>query len=161
MINLIAACDRNRVIGKNGRLPWSIEEDWNYFLKTTAGGTMIMGKICYQEFEPFTDNREVIALTHDKSKKFEKAKTAHSLNHALSLSTKSTIWICGGEGLYKESMPMADNLYLTLINHSFDGDVFFPDWKKTFPKLISKNEVQTDKYSLEFLVFTKSSDIRS
>ena len=106
-------------------------------------------------------DEELDHLAHDKSKKFEKAKTAHSLNHALSLSTKSTIWICGGEGLYKESMPLADNLYLTLINHSFDGDVFFPDWKKTFPKMISKNEVQTDKYSLEFLVFTKSSDIQS
>ena len=37
---------------KKGRLPWSIKEDWNYFMETTAGGSMIMGKICYQEFEP-------------------------------------------------------------------------------------------------------------
>ena len=90
MINLIVACVRIGLLGKNGRLPWSIQEDWDYFIKTTAGGSMIMGKICYQEFEPFTDSREVIALTHDKSKKYSQAKTAHSLDTAISMATKST-----------------------------------------------------------------------
>ena len=123
MINLIVACDRNRLIGKNGKLPWSIKEDWDYFLKTTAGGAMIMGKICYQEFETHAGGREVIALTRDRGFRFPFAKTAHSLRQALSLATQEPIWICGGEAIYKEAFPMADRLYLTRIDHTFEGDV--------------------------------------
>ena len=84
MINLILACDLNRVIGKNGKLPWSIKEDWDYFMEKTSGGSMVMGKTCYYEFEPYAEGRELIVLTHNVSSKFAKAKAAHSLDHALS-----------------------------------------------------------------------------
>ena len=156
MINLIVACGHNRVIGKKGRLPWSIEEDWDYFLKTTAGGTMIMGKTCYDEFEPYIEEQEIIGLTRDNSFRFANAKTAHSLKHALSQASLPTVWICGGASLYKESMPIADRLYITKINHSFDGDVFFPPWEKTFTQMVSCTKVNTGKFDLEFMIFEKN-----
>ena len=155
MINLIVACDRNRLIGKNGKLPWSIQEDWDYFLKTTAGGAMIMGKICYQEFETHAEGREVIALTRDLGFRFPFAKTAHSLRQALTLATQEPIWICGGEAIYKEAFPMADRLYLTRIDHTFEGDVYFPDWRDTFKKQISRKMVINDGIKLEFLILDK------
>ena len=68
MINLIAACGHNRIIGKQGKLPWSIKEDWEYFLATTRGGILIMGRHCYEEFEQFAPEREVIALTETPSR---------------------------------------------------------------------------------------------
>ena len=80
MINLIVACGEDRVIGKNGRLPWTIQEDWDYFMDTTSGGSMIMGKICYQEFEKHIADREVIALT----------KVRHS---ATPMPGPHTLWI--------------------------------------------------------------------
>ena len=160
MINLIVACDLNRVIGKNGKLPWSIKEDWDYFMDKTSGGSMVMGKTCYYEFEPYAGGRELIVLTHNVSSKFAKAKAANSLDHALSLATHSPIWICGGEKLYEESMPIADRLYITKINHSFDGDVYFPDWEKTFTRMVSCTKLDTCKYNLEFMVFEKSSQTR-
>jgi dihydrofolate reductase len=155
MINLIVACDQNRVIGKNGKLPWSIQEDWDYFMRTTAGGSMIMGKICYQEFEPHAKDRDLIAMTKDRDYRFPYAKTAHSMQHALSLANHDPIWICGGEAIYREAFPLADSLYLTLIDDTFEGDVYFPEWKHTFQRLISRQTITKDGTKLEFLILEK------
>ena len=48
-ISIIAACSRNRVIGRDGRLPWDIPEDWGYFLDQTSSGTLLLGRRCYEE----------------------------------------------------------------------------------------------------------------
>ncbi len=154
-INLIVACGHNRVIGCNGKLPWSIKEDWDYFMNTTLGGSMIMGRTCYREFEPFAKERDVIALTRNKNYKFRHAKTANSLKQALSLTTKKTIWICGGERLYEEAMSVGKRLYITLIDNQFTGDVFFPPWEQTFTRLVSEKEVRTKEGNLKFLVYDK------
>ena len=155
MINLIVACGNNRVIGKNGRLPWSIKEDWNYFMETTVAGSMIMGKICYQEFECHIGTREVIALTRDSSFQYPHARTANSLNTAISMATCRPIWICGGEALYREAFPLANRLYITLIDKTFDGDVFFPPWETTFTRVISRKAMKTSEFDLEFLILEK------
>ena len=155
MINLIVACGKDRVIGKNGRLPWSIQEDWDYFMKTTAGGSMIMGKICYQEFEGHIGEREVIALTRETSFKYPNARTANSLEAAISMANKKPIWICGGEALYREAFPLANRLYITLIDKEFDGDVYFPSWESTFSRVVSRKEMKTPEFGLEFLILEK------
>ena len=115
-----------------------------------------MGKTCYDEFEPYIEEQEIIGLTRDNSFSFANAKTANSLKHALSQASMPTIWICGGASLYKESMPIADRLYITKINHSFDGDVFFPPWETTFTQMVSCTKVNTGKFDLEFMIFEKN-----
>lgn len=155
MINLIVACDQNRLIGRNGRLPWSIQEDWEYFMKTTEGGSMIMGKICYQEFEPYVGDRQVIALTKNQDYKFPHALTANCLDSAILMATQKPIWVCGGEAIYREAFPLADRLYLTLIHKKFKGDVYFPPWEKTFTKLMSSKKIKSADMELEFMIFEK------
>ena len=155
MINLIVACGEDRVIGKNGRLPWTIQEDWDYFMDTTSGGSMIMGKICYQEFEKHIADREVIALTKSKTFRYSHARTAHSLDTAISMATRQPIWICGGEAVYREAFPLASRLYLTLIKKKFEGDVYFPRWETTFSEVVSRNVIKTPRVELEFMVLEK------
>ena len=155
MINIIVACDRNNLIGKNGKLPWDIKEDWEYFMQKTETGTMIMGRTCFQEFEPLANQRNVIALTRDRLHKFKSARTAHSLNQAISLVKNQPIWICGGEDLYREAIPLAHRLYITEIDEEFSGNVHFPEWQSHFKKLISRKKIDSEKYSLEFLVYEK------
>lgn len=158
MINLIAACGNNRVIGKDGRLPWHIQEDWDYFMQTTKNGSMIMGHTCYQEFAPHSKNRDVIALTRNPHFHFPLAKTANSLQAAISLASRNTIWICGGAALYKEAFPLASRLYLTLIEGDFVGDVYFPPWEQTFNKVISKKNIKHPEFSLQFLILEKTNN---
>ena len=116
---------------------------------------MIMGKICYQEFEPHAPYRDVIAMTRDHEYRFPHAKTAHSIKHALSLASHDPIWICGGEAIYQEAFPLADRLYLTQIDDTFDGDVYFPEWEHTFKSLISRQTITKDGTKLEFLILEK------
>lgn len=157
MINLIAACGHNRVIGKDGKLPWSIKEDWEYFLETTKDGILIMGRRCYDEFESFADGREVIALSRDPSKSFQRARKAESLNAAIEDCRKRsrTAWICGGREIYDEALPIADKLYLTLIDAPFAGDVYFPAWENLFKRELSRSRISTKEYELTFLILGK------
>ena len=157
MINVIAACGHNRVIGKDGKLPWSIKEDWEYFLETTKDGTLIMGRRCYEEFESFADGREVIALSRNPAISFARARKAESLNDAIGdcREKSRTAWICGGREIYEEALPIADKLYLTLIDAPFAGDVFFPPWENLFKRELSRSRIRTQEYDLTFLVLEK------
>ena len=157
MINIIVACDRNNLIGHNGKLPWIIPEDWKYFLNTTKDGVLIMGRKCYFDFEEYAREREVIGLSQNPDFDFPYARKAHSLEESLSIAKKigKEIWICGGQRIYEEALPLADRLYLTEINAEFKGDVYLPDWTKHFTKEISKRVLNTDRFKLTFRVFGK------
>lgn len=157
MINAIVACAHDRVIGNKGKLPWSITEDWEYFLETTRDGILIMGRRCYKEFESFASEREVIALSRDPDRSFERAQKALSLSAAIETCKKKgkTAWVCGGHEIYKEALPLADKLYLTLIDASFPGDVFFPPWETLFTRELSKTKLKTKDHELTFLILEK------
>ena len=157
MVNLIAACGHDRVIGNKGKLPWSIREDWEYFLDTTREGILVMGRRCYEEFENFASAREVIALSRDPSRSFAHARKASSLPEAIAAckAKSRTAWICGGRKIYEEALPLADRLYLTLIDAPFEGDVFFPPWEGIFGRELSRSRLKTGLYDLTFLVLGK------
>ena len=157
MINIIVACDRNKLIGKNGKLPWNIKEDWDYFLETTQNGTLIMGRHCYNEFQEHAKDRTVIVLSRNPKIEFPYAHKAHSLVESLSIARKlnQTAWICGGREIYKEALSLADHLYLTEIQAEFTGDVYLPSWEEYFPNEISRKSIQTDSLELIFRVLTK------
>ena len=157
MINVIAACAHKRVIGNQGKLPWSIREDWEYFLETTRDGILIMGRRCYEEFESFASEREVIALSRNPDRSFELAQKSQSLSSAIETCKKKakTAWVCGGYEIYKEALPLADKLYLTLINAPFPGDVFFPPWENLFTRELSKRQLNTKEHELTFLILEK------
>ena len=157
MLNIIVACGRSRVIGKAGRLPWNIKEDWEYFLETTKSGTLIMGKHCFAEMGRHTKDRKVIALSRDPQVEFPKARKAGSLPEALTMAKEDEgdVWICGGRIVYEEAMPLADRLYLTLIDADFAGDVFFPVWEHLFTNELSRRESESSGYRLTYLTLAK------
>lgn len=157
MINLIAACGHNQVIGNKGKLPWDIKEDWKYFLDTTKDGILVMGRRCYNEFEKFAAGREVIALSRNPRQSFALAQKSDSLIKAIEVCRKvdKTAWICGGHEIYKEAIPLADRLYITLIDAAFEGDVFFPPWREIFCNELSSEKLRTAQYDLTFQVFGK------
>lgn len=157
MINIIVACDRNNLIGKNGKLPWDIKEDWDYFLEQTADGILIMGRHCYLDFEEHAKTRSVIALSRSPEINFPHAKKASSLADALNQVRKleKTAWICGGREIYREAMSIADQLYLTEIDEEFEGNVYLPAWEPFFSKEISSTTRQTDSGKLCFRILSK------
>ena len=157
MIRMIAACARNRVMGINGTLPWNIEQDWEHFLETTRDGVMVMGRRCYEDFVEHARNRKVIALSRNPNHNFPHAQRADSLSGALEVASSmgKNIWICGGEEIYREAMPICEELHLTKIDADFNGDAYFPSWEEYFPLEVSRHKVNCEGYSLTFLLLKK------
>ncbi len=154
---MIAACARKRVMGRNGTLPWNIRADWDYFLKTTQSGVLIMGRRCYLDFTHYVKTRPVVVLSHNPNLVFPDAHRASNLHDGIRTAAQlgDDIWICGGAKIYKEAMPLAEELFLTQIDADFEGDVKFPQWNMHFRREISRKEISIDGYRLTFSVLGK------
>jgi dihydrofolate reductase len=131
-LNLIVACAENRVIGRNGKLPWSIPEDMAHFHAMTAGQTVVLGRVCYETWPKVNqDGRQPIVITRDDSLARPGVRVAHNVNDALALAQTlpGEIMICGGQRIYEETLEQADRIYLTLVHKEIPGDTFFPEWR--------------------------------
>lgn len=128
---IIAAHDPNLVIGKEGSLPWHYSEDLKFFKRTTMGHPLIMGRVVYEELgEKPLPGRECIVLS--RSRTYSNAKTFSSLVSALAYLEQSgaeTVFLIGGGAVYRECLPFADALIITLIHTEFEGDTYFPEYR--------------------------------
>ena len=142
-ISIIAAIGENRELGKNNDLIWRIKDDLKRVKELTTGHPIIMGQNTYESIGRPLPNRTNIVLTQDKDYSPEGCVMANSLEKAFEEACKvedEEIFIFGGAYVYKQTIYMADRLYLTLIHDSDkDADAFFPDYSK-FRKIIEKEE---------------------
>ena len=158
-ISIIVACSRNRVIGRNGRLPWDIPEDWEYFLEQTREGTLVFGRNCYQEMiERTRHGREAVVLSRNPDFQPAFGHRAGSVTQALEIARGlgREIWICGGESVYRETMGLADRLLLTLVDAEIQGDTFFPPWERHFRNEISRCDGSDSNFRYTFLVLERN-----
>ena len=116
-----------------------------------------MGRRCYEDFTEYVEGREVVVLSRDPSREFPHAHRAANLQDGLNLaaSLATDTWICGGEGIYREAMPISEELYLTQIDGEYEGDVYFPNWENFFKREISRKEVNSNGLKLTFRVLGK------
>lgn len=135
-LNLIVACAENRVIGRNGKLPWRIPEDFQFFQAQTAGQICVLGRVCYETWPSAAqDGRRPVVITRNRDLARENVAVVDSLSAALDVADRlpGDIYICGGESIYAETLALAGRrslrLYLTLIHANVEGDRRFPEWR--------------------------------
>lgn len=131
-LSLVAAVAENRVIGREGHLPWSIPEDMRFFHQLTAGHTIVLGRICFETFPRATaDARRPIVITRDASLAHGPVRVAPDVPAALALARTlpGEIMVCGGQRIFEETLPLASRLHLTLVHATVPGDRFFPEWR--------------------------------
>lgn len=128
MLALIAAMAKNRVIGKDGRIPWHIPGEQKRFRALTLGNAVVMGRRTYAEIGKPLPGRENVILTRNPAFPAPGCRIAASLDEALALFPNRNIYIAGGGTLYREALPLADALYLTELEAEIEGDTFFPDF---------------------------------
>ena len=116
-----------------------------------------MGRRCYDDFVEYAPGRKVVVLSQNHQGSFPHARRAYDLESGLQLarSLGPDVWICGGAGIYRSCMELAEELRLTLIDHEFEGDVRFPEWEKHFPVLLNRRDSVCDGHSLAFLTLGK------
>jgi dihydrofolate reductase len=159
MISIIAALGRNKVIGKNNKLPWKLPADLKHFKELTLGKPIIMGQKTFESIGKPLPGRTNIILSLDENFKPSGCIVAHSLQEALE-ATKGAkeVMIAGGASVYKQFLPLADRLYLTLIDADFEGDAYFPEFNWGDWEIIEKIENQPDKenpYKYTFLTLQR------
>lgn len=126
-IAIIAALAQNRVIGKNGFLPWHIPEDLQHFKELTLHHPVLMGRKTFESLGHPLPQRRNIVIT---SQKLPSIETYPSLPEALNvLQNEEIVFIIGGSMLFKEAIPLATDFYITLLPFAAEGDVFFPEYE--------------------------------
>ena len=133
MLALIVAYSKNRVIGRDGRIPWDIEGEKKRFKHLTMGNVVIMGRRTYEEIGRPLPNRYTIVVSKTKSFEFDNCTTVLSLSEALDMvkarfGDEKDIFIVGGAALYKEAMEMVKVMYITEIDEEIEGDTFFAEF---------------------------------
>jgi dihydrofolate reductase len=160
-LNLISACAENRVIGREGRLPWRIPEDHDFLHARTAGHICVMGRVSFETWpQVAAQGRRPVIVTSQSTLARPDVHIAPSLSGALALSEglPGEIFICGGARIYEESLALERPLilHLTLIHAEIPGDTYFPEWRHLAWREISRRESADENYRYTFLVLERS-----
>lgn len=127
----IAALARNRVIGRHGRLPWRIPEDFRHFKATTMGGVLIMGRVSFEEIGRPLPGRETVVLSRT-AETIPGVTVARDFSEIWSLFPDKPLFLAGGAKLYAQALPWCAQLILTHVNLEPEGDAFFPEYEGLF-----------------------------
>jgi dihydrofolate reductase len=157
MVKIIVATSKNKVIGDSNSLIWHLPADLKRFKEITTGNTIVMGRKTYESIGKPLPNRRNIIITRDFNYEAEGCEIVNSLEEALMISNNNCFIIGGGE-IYKQSMGIADKLYLTLVHEDFEGDTTFPEigseWKMVTSQDFEPDEKNKHKYSfIEYMKF--------
>lgn len=154
IVSLIAAMSINNVIGKDGIIPWIIPGEQKRFKELTLGKTIIMGRKSYEEIGRPLPGRKTIVVSKSEVFDGENYCTVKSLGEAFELTKdEEEIFIAGGGELYKETMAIADRVYLTIIDEYIEGNICFPEIDEDSFQTVFKQKVDGDMpytyYTLE------------
>ena len=129
MIALVVAHAGNRVIGRDGGLPWRLPTDMRFFRDLTTGHTVVMGRKTFESipprFRPLPARRNVV-LSSDPAYPAEGAAVVTSLDEALD-ACDGDCFVIGGGQTYAEALPHAGRVYATEVEGEIDGDTYFPE----------------------------------
>lgn len=155
MITLIAAVAENNALGKNNQLLWHLPDDFKRFKTITTGHHIIMGRKTFESFPKPLPNRTHIIITRQKNYHREGCIIVDSLEKAIAICHKDIeLFIIGGGEIYNQSIEIADKLDITMVQHSFEADTFFPKidlniWKLTSTEFHPKDERHLYDFSFQ------------
>lgn len=124
----IAAMAENRVIGRGNQLPWQLPDDLKWFRECTRGRTLLMGRKTYASIGRPLPHRTTLVLTRSPEP-IAGVEIVADLASAGALARSraaSELWICGGAEIYALTLPWWDELLLTRVKRTVEGDAFFP-----------------------------------
>lgn len=138
-LSAIAAMGDHRVIGYQNKLPWHLPADLKHFKEITFGHPILMGRKTYESIGRPLPGRTNLVLTRQISLEIPGIIPVASLEEALTKAEQSgakELFIIGGADVYHQCLPVIDQIYLTHIHHTFEGDAFFPElpaeiWEET------------------------------
>jgi dihydrofolate reductase len=158
LISIIAAMDKNRLIGDNNQLPWHLPADLAHFKAITLGKPVIMGRRTFHSIgKPLPGRRNIVISK--QSLDLVDVEVFHSLTTAMqALQTQKEIMIIGGAMIFEQTLPLANKIYLTIIDHEFSGDAFFPQLPNEWQEIAREHHAPDEKnqYAFDFVELIKN-----
>jgi dihydrofolate reductase len=147
-ISMIVARSRNHVIGKDNQMPWKISADLQFFKKVTMGYPIIMGRKTWESIGRPLPGRRNVVVSRNTNYSAIGAELVGSLDQALELLKEfKRVFVIGGQQLFTQAFPRADELFITEIKIQVDGDTYFEipdpnDWQEVERILESEGDIQ-------------------
>lgn len=152
---VVAVKKEDNSIGRDmGELLFRISDDLRRFKSLTTGHPIIMGRKTYESIGQPLPDRTNIVVTRNPDFQAEGCLVVSSLEQAIRKGQEidgEEIFVIGGGEIYKQALPSADRLYLTIVESDAEGNVFFPDWEKDFTKEIFREERFDEKTGLKYV----------
>lgn len=154
-LSLIVAMAKNRIIGAEGKIPWHLPNELQLFKSVTMGHHIIMGRKTYESIGRLLPGRTTVIVTRQKDYAVTGAKIAHTLDEAVAICAgDSEIFVIGGGELYRAAMPIADRIYLTVVEAEPPGDTRMPEfdaaqWQVSSTKRYHKDNRHAHDYRFE------------
>lgn len=122
--------DGNRVIGRDGSLPWHLPEDFRWFKSATLGKTVVMGRKTYESLgRPLPGRRNIVLSRGEVA---AEVQVAHSVGELLAAQIEGEVFVIGGSKVYAELLPVCGWLYMSHVHGQWEGDTFFPEFESDF-----------------------------
>ncbi|HEU4974035.1 MAG TPA: dihydrofolate reductase [Baekduia sp.] len=159
MIALVVAYSANRVIGREGGLPWRLPGDMRFFRELTTGGVVVMGRRTYasipERFRPLPERRNLVLSTNPASVP-EGAEVFGDLMSALA-ACGSDCFVIGGGVTYEEALPLAGRVHATEIEGDVDGDTFFPELPAAAWRVAERGEpISENGHTYRFVTYERT-----
>lgn len=160
-ISLVVAASENNAIGKNNQLLWHLPNDLKFFKNITWGFPVIMGRKTFEAVNKPLPGRTNIVITTNPNWNAETVITVSNLEDAIQKAAETNSkqgFIIGGGEIYKQSMDIADSIYITRVHADLEGDTFFPVIDKSKWRLTSNQYFEADDkhaYSYSFQIWEK------
>lgn len=164
IVSAIAAVSKNMVIGKDNDLPWKLPDDMKFFMETTKGHHVIMGRKNYDslkgKFKPLP-NRTNIVITRQKDFSAPGCIVLNDISEGIAIAEtagETECFIIGGAEIYKLAMPETTRLYLTEIDATIEGDTYFPEVDKAhFKEVLRKHHPADERhaYAFDFVIYDR------
>ncbi len=129
-VSHVVAMAENRVIGRDGKMPWHIPGEQKIFRNLTVGRMLVIGRKTHESIGRVLPDRKTVIVTRQKDYHVQGACVVHSVEEALSLAEmlgNDDIVIGGGGELFAQTLPITDRIFLTVVHRSFDGETVYPE----------------------------------
>ena len=154
-ISLIVAMASNRVIGRDGQMPWHLSADLQRFKQITLGSPILMGRKTYEAIGRPLPGRQNLIISRNADYQAPGCRVFDDMQTALqAVAAADELFVIGGATLYEALLPYADYLYLTVIDKAFAGDTYFPQIDPAAWQSISREDINNDPsvdFSYSFL----------
>ena len=142
---------KNRVIGADNKIPWHLPNELRMFKNLTMGHHMVMGRRTYESINRLLPGRTTVIVTRQRDYSVPGAIIAHSIDEALEACGKDECFVIGGADLFRETLPIADRLYLTIVDAEPAGDTFMPSfdmrhWLETSSQCFVRDDKHAHAY---------------